>query len=150
MNLKNFVMDGQQTAPNYAIRVMVFKDGKILLGKNKSGWAGGKYGFTGGHLEYLESFENCARREAAEECGIEIENIQFHSVYNNADDKPYHNIHLMFTANWKSGEAKVCEPEKSESWDWYDLDNLPSPLFKNVELFLKSYKTGKTCFDLES
>jgi len=128
---------------------MVFKDGKILLGKSKTIYAKGNYIFPGGHLEYMESFENCIKRELMEECGIEIEDIKFHSISSNADDKPYHNIHLMFTAKWKSGRPRVLEPEKTESWEWYDLNNLPKPLFKNVELFLESRKTGNNCFDLE-
>lgn len=142
-------MNERQQQPNFAIRVMVFKDGKVLLGKNLGAFAPGKYGPSGGHLEYMESFENCAKREAMEECGIEIENIKFHSISNNADDKPYHNVHLMFTADWKSGEPKAMEPEKCGSWEWYDLDSLPKPLFRNVELFLESYKSGKNYFDLE-
>ena len=134
--------------PNFAIRVMVFKEGKILLGKNKGAFATGKYGSPGGHLEYMESFESCVKRECMEECGIEIENVRLQAVINNADDAPYHNIHIMLTADWKSGEPKVMEPEKCESWEWYDLKNLPQPLFKNVELALQSLKTSKNYFDL--
>jgi hypothetical protein len=55
----------------------------------------------------------------------------------------------MMTADWKNGEPKVLEPEKTESWDWYDLDNLPKPLFKNCELSLENYKTGKNYFDID-
>jgi len=122
--------------PNLAVRVMVIKDGKVLLGKNKGAFAPDKYGFPGGHIDYMESFENCAKREVMEECGIEIENIKFQAIANNKDDVPYHNVHIILTADFKSGEPKVLEPKKTESWDWYDVENPPTPLFKNVELAL--------------
>lgn len=135
--------------PNFAIRVMVIKDGKVLLGKNKQAFGIGKHGLPGGHLEYMESFKDCVKRELKEECGIEVENLKFLTIANSKDDLPYHNVHIILTADWKSGEPKVLEPEKCESWDWYDMENPPKPLFKNVELSLESYKTGKNYFDIE-
>lgn len=140
----------KQITPNFAIRVMVFKDKKILIGKNSNRdgrFAPGKHGIPGGHIEYMESFEGCAKREVMEECGIEIKNIKFQAVANNKDDVPYHNIHIILTADWKNGEPKVLEPEKTESWGWYDIENLPKPIFRNVELAVEGHKTGKNYFD---
>jgi len=44
--------------------------------------ARGEWSFPGGHLEYMESFEDCAKRETREECGIEITNIRFQFLSN--------------------------------------------------------------------
>src|SRR5581483_11122854 len=121
-------MNERQQKPNFAIRVIIFKDNKVLLGKNsshKDRFAPGRFGPPGGHLDYLESFVDCAKRETLEECGIEIENVKFQSIVNSTEFKPYHNISIMMTANWKVGKPKVLEPEKCESWDWYDINNLP-------------------------
>ena len=63
--------------PKVGIGVMIFKDDKILLGKRKGSHGEDEYAFPGGHLEYMESFAGCARREVSEECGIEIDNIRF-------------------------------------------------------------------------
>jgi len=137
--------------PNYAIRVMVFKNGRILLGKNKSIYGGNYYSFPGGKLEYMESFEHCAKREVTEECGIELKNIAFHSVVNRIEvieNTSFHNVHITLTADWKSGEPKVLEPEKCDSWDWYELNSLPKPLFKNCEITLQNYTSGKKYFDI--
>lgn len=57
--------------------VLVFKGGKVLFGKRKSKLSTDTYGAPGGHLEYMESFEDCARREVREETGMEIQNIRF-------------------------------------------------------------------------
>jgi hypothetical protein len=39
------------------------------------------------------------------------------------------------------------EPEKCEGWEWYDLNNLPEPLFGCEPVYLEAYKTGKNYFD---
>lgn len=44
--------------------------------------------------------------------------------------------------------GKVLEPEKCEGWAWYDLENLPQPLFKGCESCIEAYKTGQNYFDM--
>ncbi|MDE2030856.1 MAG: NUDIX domain-containing protein [Patescibacteria group bacterium] len=129
------------------IGVMIFKDGKILLGKRMGSHGAGDYAFTGGHLEYMESFEECARRETMEEAGINIKNIKFLSLGNIDDYAPRHYVGIGLTAEWESGEPKVLEVDKRESWDWYDLDNLPQPLFFPAQLMIDAYKEGKIYYD---
>lgn len=140
-------MKFNEKQPITGIGVLVFKDGKILLGKRKGSHGEGEYAFPGGKLDYLESFENCARREIKEECGIEIENIRFQFIANLLKYKPKHFTHINLIADWKSGDPEVLEPEKCESWGWYDIDNLPKPLFSIIELTLDSLKTGKNYYD---
>lgn len=126
---------------------MIFKEGKILLGKRKGSHGEGEYAFPGGHLEYMESFEECAKRETMEEAGIEIKNVKFLFLSNLKDYAPKHYVHIGLIAEWKSGEPKVLEPHKIDSWDWYSLDKLPSPLFKIFPQLLEALKTGKNYFD---
>lgn len=126
---------------------MIFKDGKVLLAKRKGSHGAGEYAFPGGHLEYLESFEDCAKRETKEECGIEIENIKFQFVANVTKYAPKHYVHLGLVADWKSGDPVVLEPEKSESWDWYDPNNLPEPIFEFCKLTFESYANGCRYYD---
>lgn len=127
--------------PKVGVGVLVFKDGKILLGKRKSDFAKGFYGSLGGHLEYMEDFEECVKREAKEEAGIEIENIKFLCVVNLKNHPPKHYVDIGFTADWKSGEPKVLEPDKCEGWGWYELGNLPDPLFQVINDYIEAYKT---------
>jgi 8-oxo-dGTP diphosphatase len=63
--------------PKVGVGVMVLKNGKVLIGKRKGAHGAGEWAWPGGHLEYMESFEDCARREVMEETGIEIHNIRF-------------------------------------------------------------------------
>lgn len=133
--------------PKVGIGVMIFKDGKILLAKRKGSHGAGEYAFPGGHLEYMESFENCARRETREECGVEIQNLRFQLLSNVTTYAPKHYVHIGVIADWKSGEPEVLEPDKCESWDWYALNALPEPLFALCQLAIENYGTGKNYFD---
>jgi 8-oxo-dGTP diphosphatase len=58
-------------------------------------------------------------------------------------------VHIGLVADWKSGEPKVLEPEKLESWDWYSLDALPEPMFVACYHAIDAYKTGKVFCDAE-
>lgn len=138
----------EQGKPKVGIGVMVLKDGKVLLGKRKGAHGAGEFASPGGHLEYMESFEDCAKREVAEECGIEIKNIHFQFLANLTEYAPKHYVHIGLLADWKSGDPKVLEPEKSEAWNWYDLDKLPQPLFKPCEMAIESFQTGINYFDI--
>jgi 8-oxo-dGTP diphosphatase len=134
--------------PKVAIKVMIIKDGKVLLGKRKKSFAEGQYKFPGGHFEYMESFEDCARRETKEECGVKIKNIRFQFLANVRKYSPRHYVHIGLIADWESGEPILLEPEECENWDWYDLGKLPSPLFDPCKLSIDSYASGKNYYAL--
>jgi len=143
--------EGAKTAehnPRVAIKVMILKDGKVLLGMRKKPFAQGQYEFPGGHLEHMESFEECAIREAREECGIEIEDVNFQCLANVRKYRPRHYVHIGLIADWKSGVPKLLEPDNNEDWDWYDLDHLPTPLFEPCAIIIDSYLTGNNYYVL--
>lgn len=140
-------MDEQR--PKVGVGVMILKDGKVLLSKRKSSHGAGEYAFPGGHLEYMESFAECAIRETKEESGIEITNIQFQYLANITSYKPKQYAHIGLVADWKSGVPQVLEPEKSEQWQWYVLDQLPKPMFVSCTLAFLSHKTSQNYFDVE-
>jgi len=125
-------------SPLVGVGVMVVKGSKILLGKRKGAHGAGEYAFPGGHLEHMESAEDCIRRELAEECGIEVCNIRFQYCANVRKYAPRHYVHLGFTADWKSGEPQTLEPDKCEGWAWYGELELPQPLFEFARMGLDS------------
>lgn len=133
--------------PRVGTGIMILKDGKVLLGKRKNKHGAGEYAFTGGKLEQGESIVECAKRETREEAGIEIDNVRFLALSNEKKYLPKHYVNIGLIADWKSGEPRTMEPEKLEYWDWFDLDNLPSPLYDGVIKFVEAYKTGKNFFD---
>ena len=131
------------------VGVMVFKDGKILLGKRRGSHGSGEYSCAGGHLEFGESFEKCAKREVLEEAGITIKNIRFLSVANIFKHANRQDVVVNLSAQWESGEVKTDPTEKIGKWQWYELDKLPEPLFYPSFTTINSYKTGKNFYDKE-
>ena len=138
-------MDEQKV--KVGIGVMIIRDGNVLLSWRKGSHGAGEWQFPGGHLEFEESFEQCAKREAKEEADIEIENIRFQFLANVKKYENKHYVHIGLMADYKAGKPKILEPEKSGEWGWYDLENLPEPLFEMCRLAFESHKTGKKYFD---
>jgi 8-oxo-dGTP diphosphatase len=137
----------EQQIPRVGVGVLVVKDGMVLLAQRKGSHGAGEFAFPGGHLEYMEMFEHCARRETREECGIEIGHIRFQFLANVKAYAPKHYVHIGLLAEWQSGTPEVLEPEASGPWGWYDVDRLPQPLFEMCRLAIDSYKTGTSYYD---
>lgn len=133
--------------PHVGIGVMILKEGKILLGKRKGTHGAGEYSFPGGHLEYMESIEECARRETEEETGLAIANVRFLRLSNLKTYAPKHYVDIGMIADWAGGETSVREPDKIEGWGWYDLDALPEPLFSTISSYIEAYRKGRNFWD---
>jgi len=122
---------GQQ--PRVGVGVIIRKDKKILLLKRKNAHGDGDWAFIGGHLEFGESVEECARREVKEECGLELGKISLGPYTNDIfikEDKHY--LTVFAIADHSSGEPVNLEPEKCEELRWFSWDQLPENLFVPV------------------
>lgn len=137
----------QEHITKVGVGVAIFKDGKILLGKRQGSHGAGEYAGPGGHLEYMESFEDCAKRETREETGIEITNVRFLCLSNLKEYAPKHYVDIGLIADWLSGEPQVLEPSKVESWDWYELDNIPEQLFGAEPHYLSAIRGERDYWD---
>ena len=119
--------------PFIGVAALIFRDGKLLLGKRKGAHGAGHWACPGGHLEFGESIEACAAREVLEETGLLIRNIQRVTFTNDIFmDEGRHYVTLFMTAN-ADGAPRVLEPEKCEQWNWFGWDELPAPLFLPLE-----------------
>jgi 8-oxo-dGTP diphosphatase len=132
-----------QKVVGVGVGVYIRKDGKILLGKRKNSHGEGKWCPPGGHLEFGESFEECAKREAFEETGLKIKNVRFGTVTNDIfKDEGKHYITIAMIADHEEGEAKVMEPDKCDRWEWFSWSEESLP-----ELFLPNHNALKQGFD---
>lgn len=125
--------------PKVGVGVVVIKDGLVLLGKRKNAHGEGSWCFPGGHLEYGETWEECARREALEEAGVTLKNVRFGTVTNDIFEKEgKHYITIEMVSDYADGEVRLMEPDKFEEWGWFEWNDLPKPLFTSIENQIKT------------
>lgn len=136
-------MENKEKFVRVGIGVMIFNDkNQVLLGKRLAKLAKDTWCFPGGHLEFNETFKECAIRETKEECNLDVIPEKIISITNDiAYDKHYITIGML--AKLTSGKPKVNEPDKCERWEWFDLDNLPKPMMISTEKMIIQYKEGK-------
>lgn len=107
----------------------------IVLVKRKNppiGWA-----LPGGFVDYGESLEAAAIREAKEETGLKIKLIrQFHTYSDPGRDPRHHTITTVYIAKGK-GSLKAGDDAKDAGV--FQKDNLPSPLMFDHKKILNDY-----------
>lgn len=134
------------TQPTVGVGVIVIRNGKVLLGQRKGSHGEGTFGWPGGKLEYGESLHDAVKREALEEAGLQIRDCKLVCISNVLDyDRHYLDVEFLVTEF--TGDPIVREPESTESWRWYRLDNLPDPLFRPCQLAIDSLKTSRLLND---
>ncbi len=131
------------------VGVMIFKEGKVLLGKRNGKHAPGEYSFPGGRVDYMESFEDAVKRETEEESGVKIKNIKFQCLANIDRYSYRHDVLTGLVAEWDEGIERTDPNERIGDWSWYDLEELPQPIFLLTAILIDSYKTGKNYYDKE-
>lgn len=134
--------------PKVGVGVLIIKDSKILLGKRKNAHGNGTWSPAGGHLEFGETLEECAKRELFEETGLvakSMKKLWFTNDIHISEDKHY--VTVFMVVDKFIGEPKNLEPDKCEGWQWFDLDNLPNPLFLSVENLIKEMTLKNLIFN---
>ena len=116
--------------PQVGIGVLVIRNNTVLLGKRKNAHGNGYWAPPGGHLEFGETFQECAQREVLEETGMHITKIHQGPITNDIFYKEGKHYVSIFMIAYNTRETpRVIEPDKCDNWCWFAFDQLPSPLF---------------------
>lgn len=109
------------------------------MGQRKGAHGEGSWSVPGGHLDYGETIEEAAAREALEETGLRIKNIEIAGFTNDIFKKEKkHYLTIWVTSKWAKGELKINEPDKFLKLAWRDFESLPKPLFLPWKELIKS------------
>ena len=112
---------------------------KIVLIERKNppaGWA-----IPGGFVDYGESLEDAARREAKEETGLDVTLVrQFHTYSDPARDPRQHTMSTVFIA---AANGRPDGADDALRAELFPLNDLPSPLAFDHAQILDDYRTGR-------
>lgn len=136
--------EGYQT-PKLDTRAAIFKEGKILLVKEK-----GKWSLPGGWVDYDQSVASNTVKEVKEEAGLDVEPIRIIAI----QDRNKHNtpkfaygVCKVFVLCSVTGGGFRQNNETTES-GYFSLDNLPTVdedknTFAQVKMCFDAYKSEK-------
>ncbi len=130
--------------PYLTVDIIIELDGGgIVLIERKNpphGWA-----LPGGFVDYGESLEQAAAREAKEETGLDVSLVeQFHTYSDPKRDSRFHTVSTVFVARARGIPKGADDAARAQIFtEW----NLPSPVVFDHGQILRDYfhykKTGK-------
>jgi 8-oxo-dGTP diphosphatase len=123
--------------PRIGIGTIITKDGQVLLLRRRNVHGAGSWSTPGGHLEFGESPEECAIREAKEETGVDVADVRFRAMTNDFFVKENkHYITLWFEARYDAGTPCINAAYEMSEVAWFAWDALPEPLFLPLQNLL--------------
>ena len=123
--------------PRVGTAIIITRDDKVLLMKRKGRRGKGTWSTPGGHLDFGETPEGCAAREAKEEVGLDVFDVRFRTITNDLfEPEGKHYITIWMDAK-STGEPYVASDREAEEIGWYAWDALPGPLFLPLENLVK-------------
>ena len=130
--------------PVPTVDIIIEQGGAIILIERKNppyGWA-----LPGGFVDYGESLESAAQREALEETGLTVDLLgQFHTYSDPDRDSRQHNISTVFIAQ---ARGKPQAGSDALNARFFTKNTLPEKIAFDHALILKDYfnwrENGKT------
>lgn len=118
--------------------IIEYNEGIILIKRKNPpyGWA-----LPGGFVDYGETLESAARREAKEETGLDVELIrQFHAYSDPARDPRHHTVTIVFLAK-STGKPKAGDDAKEIGI--FSENTLPDKIAFDHRDILTDYFSGR-------
>ena len=126
--------------PKVAVGTIIRTAGnRLVLVKRAINPGYGKWVFPGGYVDRGESLVDAARREAREECGLDVRLEGLVNVYSYGGDAP---VVIVFAA-YSDGGALACDDECLEAAE-FEVASLPwtNLAFRSTHEALRDYLAG--------
>lgn len=119
--------------PSPCVDIVIYEPGRgIVLIERKNpplGWA-----LPGGFIDYGESAESAARREALEETGLAVELLGLVGVYSEPDRDPrQHTLSITYAALARDS-SQLCGGDDAARALFFPLDDLPGLAFDHAQI----------------
>jgi 8-oxo-dGTP diphosphatase len=112
------------------VGVIIEKDDQVLLLHRANVHGAGSWSTPGGHLDYGESPEACAIREAKEETSLDIAEARFLAITNDVFEmEGKHYITIWMQGRYLGGEPRVSAAYEMSELRWFPWERLPESLF---------------------
>lgn len=119
--------------PFPTVDVIIDVDDQIVLIERKHtpvGWA-----LPGGFVDYGESVEDAAKREALEETSLEVDLEDLLYVYSNpARDARQHNLSVVFIARSITPLHEMVARDDARAVKMFPIDDLPELCFDHAKI----------------
>ena len=130
--------------PNLTVDIIIRYKGGIVIIKRKyepKGWA-----LPGGYVDYGESCEMAAIREAKEETNLNIQLIkQFHVYSDPKRDPKKHNVTVVFIAE---GKGELKPGDEVNDMEIVMEDNIPELCFDHNEIVMDYFNNNDFEMDI--
>ena len=129
--------------PTVDIIIEMGSDRVVLIERKNPpyGWA-----LPGGFVDYGETLEDAAIREAYEETGLKIKNLRQFRAYSDPNRDPrHHTITFVFVAEADTGEGSAIPKasDDAKNCEIFSIEQLPENLAFDHAKILQDYRTWK-------
>jgi ADP-ribose pyrophosphatase YjhB (NUDIX family) len=124
--------------PIPTVDIIIRVDGGVILIDRKNppfGWA-----LPGGFIDYGESAENAAVREAKEETSLDLKDLRLFGVYSDPDRDPrHHTLTVVYTGRGEGQPSAADDATRLGVFGWENLpENIAFDHAKILEDFFSS------------
>lgn len=132
------------TAPRVGVGVLILNDAhEVLLTLRKRPPEVGYWSIAGGKVEFMETLEETAVREAHEETGLDVALVRLLCVTDHRiPTEGQHWVSPAYLARIVGGQLANPEPEKTEAVQFFSLDALPENLTLTAHNAIAALRRG--------
>ncbi len=121
--------------------MLLDEGGRVLLTLRRFPPEAECWSIIGSKVDFLETVEACAVREALEEVGLKIAIDRLLCITDHLlPGEGQHWVSPAYLGRILEGEARNCEPDKTQEVRWFGMDELPTNLTMTAKNAIAAYQ----------